>query len=118
MNAGEWRKAIKPLSYCLKEYPNHPISYDARLLAARAHVELEELDAATELLKQNLYDGKLEPTSETWRNSLFELGSTVFKQADKLMLETQLGPQTDWSTLSKKLEESHRTFLDAVQQFK
>ncbi len=116
LNAGEWRKAIKPLEHCLKEYPQHPISYDARLLAARAYTELEELDAATELLKKNLYDGKLEPTSETWRNSLFELGSTVFKQADKLMLETQLSPQTDWATLSKKLEESHRTFLDAVQQ--
>ena len=116
LNAGEWRKAIKPLEHCLKEYPQHPVSYDARLLAARAYTELEELEAATELLKANLYDGKLEPSSETWRNSLFELGSTVFKQADKLMLETQLGPQTDWAELSKKLEESHRTFLDAVQQ--
>lgn len=116
LNAGEWKKAIVPLEHCIKEYPQHPISYDARLLAARAYTELNELDTATELLKQNLYDGKLEPTSETWRNSLFELGSTVFKQADKLILETELGPQTDWGALSKKLEESHRTFLDAVQQ--
>jgi tetratricopeptide (TPR) repeat protein len=116
LNAGEWKKAIVSLQHCIKEYPQHPISYDARLLAARAYNELNELDTATELLKQNLYDGKLEPTSETWRNSLFELGSTVFKQADKLILETELGPQTDWGALSKKLEESHRTFLDAVQQ--
>ena len=116
LNAGEWKKAIVSLQHCIKEYPEHPISYDARLLAARAHNELEELDTATELLKQNLYDGKLEPTSETWRNSLFELGSMVFKLADKLMLETELGPQTDWGALSKKLEESHHTFLDAVQQ--
>ena len=116
LNAGEWRKAIKPLEHCLKEYPQHPVSYDARLLAARAYTELEELEAATELLKENLYDGKLEPSSDTWRNSLFELGSTVFKQADKLMLETELGPQTDWAAFTKKLEESHRTFLDAVQQ--
>ena len=116
LDAGEWRKAIVSLQHCIKEYPGHPLSYDARLLAARAHNELEELDTATELLKQNLYDGKLEPTSETWRNSLFELGSTVFKQADKLMLETELGPQTDWGAHTKKLEESHHTFLDAVQQ--
>ena len=116
LNAGEWKKAIVPLKHCIKEYPQHPISYDARLLAAKAHNELNELDIASELLKENLYDGKLEPTSETWRNSLFELGATVFKQADKLILETELSPQTDWGALSKKLEESHRTFLDAVQQ--
>ncbi len=116
LNAGDWKKAIVSLQHCIKEYPSHPISYDARLLAARAHNELNELDTATEMLKQNLYDGKLEPTSDTWRNSLFELGATVFKQADKLILETELGPQTDWGALSKKLEESHRTFLDAVQQ--
>lgn len=116
LDAGDWRKAIASLEHCVKEYPEHPISYDARLLAARAHNELGELDTATELLKQNLYDGKLEPSSEIWRNSLFELGSTVFRQADKLMLETELGPQTDWGALSKTLEESHRTFLDAVQQ--
>lgn len=116
LNAGDWKNSIVPLEHCIKEYPEHPISYDARLLAARAHSELDELDKAAELLKQNLYDGNLEPSSETWRNSLFELGSTMFKQADKLLLETELGPQTDWGALSKKLEESHRTFLDSVRQ--
>ncbi len=116
LNSGEWQKAIVPLERCLKEYPDHPISYPARLLTARAYSEQDRLEDAIELLMENLRDRNLEPTSEAWRDSLYELGQTIFRRADRLILDAELTPQTDWANISKKLEESHDTFMDAVQE--
>jgi TolA-binding protein len=116
LNSGEWQKATIPLDRCLKEYPDHPISYAARLLTARAYCELNRLEEAIELLLQNIRDGNLEPTSEAWRDSLFQLGQTVFRRADRLILEAELMPPSDWTSISKKLEESHKVFLEASQE--
>ncbi len=116
LNAGEWQRAVVPLERCLKEYPDHPISYPARLLTARAYTEQNRLEEATELLLQNLRDGNLEPTSEAWRDSLFQLGQTIYRQADRTILEAELTPQSDWPTISKKLEESHDSFMKAVEE--
>ncbi len=116
LNSGEWQKAIVPLERCLKEYPDHPISYGARLLTARAYSEQDRLEDAIELLMQNLRDRSLEPTSEAWRDSLFQLGQTIFRRADRLILEAELTPAADSASIGRKLEESHATFMEAVQE--
>jgi tetratricopeptide (TPR) repeat protein len=117
LNAGKPQKAIAPLERCIKESPPaHPDSHEARFLMAQAYSQQEKLDQATELLMQNLFDSNLEPSNEIWRNSLFELGKIAFRRGEKLQLESQKLSPSDWSTASKKLEESQSNLLDAVRQ--
>lgn len=79
---GEFDKAIYPIDALLRDFPQHPLSYPGRLLAARIHGERGELDKSAELLTQNLYDGDLSPESEVWRETLLELGNLLYREAD------------------------------------
>ncbi|MEZ6133709.1 MAG: tetratricopeptide repeat protein [Pirellulaceae bacterium] len=115
MNAGEWQAALEPLERCLIEYPTNPVSYEARLLAAKAKRELNELDEAVELLRSNMGDFQLAPKSQVWQDSLFELGQTIFRRGDQLLLETQLASSTDAPEVKEKLERSHNDFVEAVR---
>lgn len=116
MNSGYWKKALDPLQRCLEEYPDHPVSFDARLLAAQALSELNDLDEAVELLEQNLFGFNLHPTNRVWKDSLFELGEIVFLQADQLILDSRLNPQTAWEDRKAKLERSQTLFEVATQK--
>ena len=93
---GELDKAIFPVEALLRDYPEHPLSYPGRLLAARIHGERDELEKSSELLTQNLYDGDLSPESDVWRESLLELGNLLYREADIAHLEaTSQG--SDWT---------------------
>ncbi|MCA9132390.1 MAG: tetratricopeptide repeat protein [Planctomycetales bacterium] len=118
MNSAQWRKALEPLNRCLLEHPTHPASFEARLLAAKAHFEMDELEKAIDLLNENLSGStsSLRPESEIWRNSLYQLGQTVFRQGDQLILEQRLKPGEDLTSEASKLDASHARFLEAVQR--
>jgi TolA-binding protein len=62
---------------CIEYYPQDAASYDARYLAAEAHLERGELSAAEALLRQNLTNDLLTPESREWRDSLFLLGKVL-----------------------------------------
>lgn len=116
VNAAQWRMAIDPLERCRIEHPTHPISFEARLLAAKAHFELDQLDQAIELLNENLSGSTtaLRPTSDIWRDSLYQLAQTVFRQGDELLLELRLDPNIDFSTRESRLQASQQKFLEVV----
>ncbi len=118
VSMGEWHKAIEPLERCRIEHPTHPISFEARLLAAKALYELDRLDEASELLDENLSGSanSLQPTSGIWRDSLFQLAHTRFRQGDELLLELRLNPTTPAAQQEAQLTASHERFLDVVDQ--
>lgn len=118
VNAGQWQKAIDPLEHCRIEHPTHPISFEARLLAAKALYELDRLDEAAELLEDNLSGSatSLRPTSGIWRDSLFQLAHTRFRQGEELLLEMRLNPNLNGTDKEVQLQTSHDRFLDVVDR--
>ncbi len=119
VNAGQWQKAIEPLERCRIEHPTHPISFEARLLAAKAMYELDRLDDAVELLEENLSGSAtaLRPASNIWRDSLFQLAHTRFRQGEELLLEMRLNPTTNADEdKQQRLQASHDRFLDVVDR--
>ncbi len=116
LNAGRWDDVIPWLEKCLREYPEHPGTYNVRLVMARALTEKQKLEEATEMLLNNLYDGNLRPDSQLWRDSLFELGNVIFRRGDQLFLEGELASTTDWDAKLQKLEESHKELIAATER--
>lgn len=118
LNAGRWDEAIPPLQRCLFEYPEHPLAYNVRLVMARALVEKQQLEEATEVLMKNLYDGSLRPDSQLWRDSLFELGNVIYRRGDQLFLEGELTDKDAWDERLKKLEASNKDFIAATERLR
>lgn len=118
INMGQWQKAIEPLERCRIEHSTHPISFEANLLAAKALCELDQLDEASVLLEENLSGSasSLRPTSNIWRDSLFQLAQTRFRQGDELLLDTRLNPDTSADERAAQLTTSHDRFLDVVDR--
>ncbi len=98
MNAGEWKQAITPLQLCINEYPGHAILYDVRLMAAKARMELDDLDEAIELLEENLFDHELAPRSDTWRDSMYHLGLLRYKRGQRAILTADTLPRDGRNT--------------------
>lgn len=116
LNAGSFQPALATLRKCLDDHPQHPACYEARLLSARALAELDRLGEANELLLQNLYDGKLHPDSQLWRDSLFELGETLYRQGDRLALEAEQPASSNAADSLEKLKLGQSEFLSAIQR--
>ncbi len=118
VNMGQWQKAIDPLERCRIDYPTHPSSFEACLLAAKALCELDRLDQASELLEDNLSGttSSLRPTSDIWRDSLYQLALTRFRQGDELLLKMRLDPQTPADVREAQLTSSLERFLDVVDR--
>jgi tetratricopeptide (TPR) repeat protein len=116
INAAQWRQAIDPLERCRVEHPTHPISFEARLLASKAHFELDQLDQAIELLNENLSGSatSLRPTSDIWKDSLYQLALTIFRQADELLLELRLTPNIKPSDRERMLQASLEKFMEVI----
>lgn len=115
MSAGNWMSAIEPLQRCLED-PDHPLSYEARLLAAQVKSELNQLEEAKELLIDNLHGHKLRPENEIWKDSKLELGQLLYRQATELAQEDQLDTTADWETQKARLEKSQALFSEAADQ--
>lgn len=122
-------EALTPLMECINDFPTHPDTYRARLLAARAHIEqdklpdqaLQHLPQAEQLLDANLHSETLTPRSVEWRDSLFELGRLLFRKG--IVLEEQArrhGIDSDDPEKVKQalevLEESHAAFQSALEK--
>jgi tetratricopeptide (TPR) repeat protein len=116
MALGNWQAALEPLQKCLEEYPTSPTSYEARFLAARVHAELNELEAAIDLLSSNLWDFELHPESPIWRDSFIELGNLIFELGSQLLAEAKRNPSKDWTENESKLQVSHAELSRAIDQ--
>ena len=116
VNAAQWRKAIDPLERCRVEHPTHPTSFEARLLAAKAHFELNQLDEALELLNENLSGSStaLRPSSDIWRDSLYQLALTLFRQGDELLLGLRFQAPPAASDRESQLQASQAKFMEVV----
>lgn len=115
MNEGDWAGAIVPFRRCIIEHRKHPVTSEARLLAAQSYYELNQPDEAIKLLNENIYgDSQLKPTNAVWRNSLIELGRIVFSEGDRLILEVQLDPYGNWDDQKMKLDESQKLLSQAI----
>ncbi|MBL8869827.1 MAG: hypothetical protein JNK90_08525 [Planctomycetaceae bacterium] len=118
---GELDKAIYPVEALLRDYPEHPLSYPGRLLAARIYGERDQLDKSSELLTQNLYDGDLSPESDVWRESLLELGKLLYREADITHLKaTSQG--SDWTDQAdprvKILKDSFEQMMESADRLR
>ncbi len=116
MSQGKWEAALAPLQRCLIDYPEHPVSHEARLFAARVKVELLQLDDAIDLLEENLYDHQLRPINRTWQDSLLELGRVLYQYGDQIVLEMRLKPLQDVAEQRRRLQKSQDLFLQAVEK--
>ncbi|WP_164102888.1 tetratricopeptide repeat protein [Candidatus Laterigemmans baculatus] len=81
------QEALRPLEACIGEYPRDPLRYEARLLAAVAQLANGATAAARQSLEQNLFDGQLAPSSPVYRDALFILGESLYRQAHREYLE-------------------------------
>ncbi len=115
VNAAQWQRAIEPLTKCQIEHPTHPISFEARLLAAKALLELDRLDEAVAMLNENLSgeEASLRPKSEIWRDSLFQLAITTFRQAEEKLLEIGLDPNMSFAEKKSRLQDSQTKILES-----
>lgn len=84
-----YRSALGTLDECLQNFPAHPESYRARLLASMACRELGMLDRAQSLLIDNLHNSSLTPRSMYWQDSLFAYGELLYREARMRDRESQ-----------------------------
>ncbi|MBI1247351.1 tetratricopeptide repeat protein [bacterium] len=80
-------EALASVNECLEFYPKDPSVYEARVLGGEAYMELGMLTEAKEVLRSNLDDGHLEPSSREWQDSLFSLGQVLHLEGE--MFEAQ-----------------------------
>ncbi len=111
-------KSIILLRQCIFQFPNHPLSYQARLNAARILAEQSDFPEATSFLDENLYDSDLNPESPVWRESLFELGKLFYRQGELQFSEAQrlrdaAGDEKAMQRL-EYLEESNNQFTKSI----
>ncbi|MCA9180178.1 MAG: hypothetical protein KDA51_01965, partial [Planctomycetales bacterium] len=113
--AGNWKAALQSLERCLADYQSHPVSYDARLMAARAKFELNQLDDAILLLDDNLNSFSLRPENRVWLDSLYELGSVRFRKADQQVLDIQLNPGNDLIARRQRIKDAQAAVREASE---
>jgi tetratricopeptide (TPR) repeat protein len=116
---GEPAKALVALNRCVEERPTDPDTYAVRLLASRIHLKRNEVEEARQLLIDNLEQEALTPKSLEWRESLFELGRVLFRDAALLEAQSRLdGVDSDDPQRVDKglnaLESSHVRFQEAI----
>jgi TolA-binding protein len=80
LGLGQFPAALETFQACLGSYPKDPDTYRARIRAAQTHNELGQLDAATQLLLENLHNVSLAPKSIDWQDTLFLLAYTLQRQ--------------------------------------
>jgi len=116
---GKIEEALAVLGRCYETYPQHPVSYQARLLSSLAYQEQGKLDEARDLLTDNLYHYSLAPQSTEWRDSLFALGALLYRQALDLESKSRLAGVDRLDAESRRaglqlLEQSHAAFEEAI----
>lgn len=77
---GRLTEALDAVNEAIRTYPRNPGVYAARLLAGRIYSELGDGPHAEEMLRANLDGGQLAPESNEWRDSLFALGTLLYRE--------------------------------------
>lgn len=72
--------ALGACDECIQFFALDAASFQARLIASQARLELGESDVAEQLLLDNLQGDYLTPASREWRDSLLALGSLLHLQ--------------------------------------
>ncbi len=89
LNIGQPESALKWLREITEFFARHPLSYRARLVAAKAHMLLGDTDEAIRVLNKNLFHDALSPDSLEWRDSLFALGELYYRRGVALEAESR-----------------------------
>ncbi len=114
-------EALEPLTECIEFFPRDPHIYRARLLAAEANVELDQLQRAKDLLIDNLENGDLTPRSPDWRESLYALGKVHYREGMQHEAASRLnGVYSNQTQLRKaglkSLELAQESFQQSVER--
>lgn len=116
-----FRRAVDVLTECVTEYPRDPLRYEARLVAAQALAEIGELDRARQMLRENLRDGQLAPSSPVWRDSLFTLGELLYQRVheNQLLADHAVEPERRRLMAESRdvIDEALRVLDEAVTRY-
>jgi tetratricopeptide (TPR) repeat protein len=77
---GNVDQCIAALEECIELYTRDNASYEARIDCANAYWYRGNAQEAERLLRSNLVESNLKPSSPEWRDSLFALGRLLFSQ--------------------------------------
>jgi tetratricopeptide (TPR) repeat protein len=77
---GRVDQCIEAFEECIELYARDNATYQARIDCAKAYSYRGDADDAIRLLRVNLTESTLKPTSPEWRDSLFALGLLKFDQ--------------------------------------
>ncbi len=112
-------KALSLLDFCIEQHPDHPLCYNARLHASRILNDKGEFEKAVQKLDENLYLGSLTPDSAIWRESLFELGKSMYRRGELLYAEAERFKEEfagdSRAKRLEKLEQSHSQFVKSIE---
>jgi tetratricopeptide (TPR) repeat protein len=114
-------QAIETLVECLEGFPNHPTSYQARLVAAQAYAERGLLSDAKQLLAANVDSDDLSPRSSQWRDSLFLMGKLLHREGLEHEAKSRAaGVDGDDQQRTREalleLEPAHAAFITAIDK--
>lgn len=118
---GDHEAAIEACDECMVEHERDPLRYDARLMAAEAYAQRNEVDKARRLLVQNLDDGQLSPSSPAWKDSLLTLGELLYGQIRQRQVRAYHASEPEQELLREETRElvgeTLRRLEEAVQRY-
>lgn len=119
LSMGRPGEALEAFNKCIVYFPNDSDSYRARVLASQVLMSNNQPEQAKKHLLFNIEESALEPESEIWRDSLFQLGKMVYHEAMLLEIESrELGVDSDDPRLNDeglaKLQEARVLFQETV----
>ena len=77
---GHVDQSIAAFEECIELYSRDNATYEARIDCSNAYSYRGNVEKAEQLLRTNLDESNLKPTSPEWRDSLFALGRLLFSQ--------------------------------------
>lgn len=112
--------ALSPINECLEFYPKDPSVYEARVLGGEAYMELGKLAEAKSVLTANLDDGRLEPSSREWQDSLFALGKVLHLEGEMFEAQARVkgaleAPESIPREAFQFLEQSTESYKGAIK---
>lgn len=118
---GQSDRCLATIGRALEDYPKHPVTYRARLIAAQAGVQEGKLEQARQWLLDNLENEHLTPKSLEWRDALFALGEVLYKEGTLLdaqvrLTNTDQARADEKAALAAKLDKSHQLLVDATRR--
>lgn len=111
--------ALEALSSCWALYPNDPVVYQARFQAAQCYLELANPEKAQEMLRANLDNDALTPSSQEWIESLFLLGNLLFEEGlrhEALAHAMENAPPVEGQDPTDVMELANEYYSQAIQR--